>query len=1792
MNSESYTQILGYVRLATHLPRSDDVCLANLLEILGVETSLKRILPVLKTFVQIRKDLELCIPKNLLWAPARARLKDAFSLAEHLLQKRSQIQTDLPSLDLRPTEVRNNVFQKQISEGPFLATLGYLPTNPEHLGHWHLLLAQIILVRLLTVQLNREGEAREQLGRALRTVRGLADDPLLAQMPMGPCVPERFLDDLRRIENEKLTPLTTYLETALELCRPHPFSLPDLNREQTSSGADDTTFEEESEKATLVVEDLRPTEEESEPPEANSLVFAFQRTLPDGKRVQQDSIRATTQRQARENQMLPGSWDNLNQHELEVLVKGIFSETRHDCIEARIQLGIMLFAGLDPKRIRCLLVVDHPDNAEGPDTYISQTRCLRLRSEEPQLKTRPSTEATQQTWQRQFHVDLPLPPSLAKLIERYVALRSSTTPTQLFVGNAPSSCQSLLAKLRKKASRLTFHRIQDHLLYRLANLPNSDIAVASLLLGRKIYLARTRVHYAAFDPEFLQQLYIRACNDLLREAGQQDRIPERYPLAPPRIVGTPRRPRLAEVQHLADKLKEQIDQTPLPRTQQEWVACHNSYTLYTLLFLAYCTGLRPNHTPYIPPQRIDPANGLTVIWDKSGIDQYHCRLAWLSPECVHQINHYHTYINRYFQTEKGTDNPAELSIFFLSPEMKPVAVTRQELVRRLAENGFFLPPNVQRHLLKSELQEDGCHWEVIEALLGHWHLGEEPWAQTSALHPDDFRQELSRYIVRLLERLGFKAIQWPPERRGRREIIRLPGLPASKRPGRTSQMQKASARKVRQILDDPPGELWQQLFGVAWPNGLSTKPEQIHVLDKLRCYLPDIYKGNARPQVNLDQLRQFIEKLEPHPVDPRVYHRRISFLIRGLERGRDVQNWDIPIPPKPVINRKPRNLAKLSLVDHVLQARLLEKALVKELENPPPDDPLIALGQILVSAVLFGGINHQTWAEALVKSLPDKVYLYQKTLWVDLWREDIDDIPPQERWRLQRNPTLYRRWLPDPVTRNLILQFYSRTQRPMERQSLSLKSIYAAYRKHLKAQGHALPTLRDLLRLGQARTTLTNEPFLSAYSQNKILSASLPDPAWVRLLTNKAVGHQRPSIRRRGAIITDNHTDWLKLQKQLIRELRHRIDTSSRKTGDTSTEQTPSSPEQTKNAIATFLADHQEQLSEATALLGRWAMQLLSARIYPQENRKVQPEAKSTVISYLEAFDDEFLLHAVGHDISEMDEDDFKDLISKTANEIIRTRTNQNNDKIINDRTVWVIERLNQFLSYLHLFEECPDLFVDLKKSGIRVYKKDNKVRANLLSVGEYRDLRSAMGWKRRQDLSRRQRMTLVALVLLYRTGMRINELGGILVEECVGREQLEILVQRNRLRGIKSRQARRRLPLWLLLPKEELDFVRTWLTYRRKEPGTTDDAPLFADAPFDMKPTPLNALVGPIRDKMVEVTGDETLTLHGLRHTFANNLLTSLLCEPTESKSSILADDDLSAADRIRLREHLLGDGATSKKALFCLAMLLGHASTDTTLTSYIHLCDRLVVHNSQRKDSAPPLTTKAIARLTGRGRRMGQNLLKKQTHPLDKVLPPLDDSIRQALAHPLLQEARSRKTPAFKPDEKTLSELLYERIVEHKDQLPTQLKWPESKPEMEVLQVLFEQVAKSDDRNKPPTAAKALLDGFRVRHNHIEISHIHIAHQALAFLECLGIPTAEITVHCPRFTRIKSPRSLERKWRAATGRFLHAAPPQCRENLPNGKIRIPIRYLLHDGKLVETDRKLVNLVGVVIFLVSRNAY
>lgn len=101
-----------------------------------------------------------------------------------------------------------------------------------------------------------------------------------------------------------------------------------------------------------------------------------------------------------------------------------------------------------------------------------------------------------------------------------------------------------------------------------------------------------------------------------------------------------------------------------------------------------------------------------------------------------------------FYAMPSEEDPGEYLAKSLSPK----------LLGQKLRDVFALPINSSRHYLRSTMYEQGCPVEVINAFMGHFERGEEPWGMFSGLSPVAYCDALDHVLTPLMKKDGWEPL--------------------------------------------------------------------------------------------------------------------------------------------------------------------------------------------------------------------------------------------------------------------------------------------------------------------------------------------------------------------------------------------------------------------------------------------------------------------------------------------------------------------------------------------------------------------------------------------------------------------------------------------------------------------------------------------------------------------------------------------------------------------------------------------------------------------------------------------------------------------------------------------------------------------------------------------------------------------------------------------------------------------------------------------------------------------------
>lgn len=223
-------------------------------------------------------------------------------------------------------------------------------------------------------------------------------------------------------------------------------------------------------------------------------------------------------------------------------------------------------------------------------------------------------------------------------------------------------------------------------------------------------------------------------------------------------------------------------------------------------------------------------------------------------------------------------------------------------------------------------------------------------------------------------------------------------------------------------------------------------------------------------------------------------------------------------------------------------------------------------------------------------------------------------------------------------------------------------------------------------------------------------------------------------------------------------------------------------------------------------------------------------------------------------------------------------------------------------------------------------------------------------------------RAAQLIFMLSFRCGLRRMEVLMLKSVDFSEHEPAELLIRPSDARRLKTKSATRKMPLYAMLPGNDLAELLNWKITRKAEIAASSASDheqfLFGIPELDFNCIPQDTIFPIIHHAMREVTKDPSMRFHHLRHSFANwTFLRLMLADlpdiPVLFPHLPVTTDLLDNSKRFR--DGLYGRSDPTRRHVYAVASLLGHSGPDISLEHYIHFCDLLLAHWLGHDTSAP---------------------------------------------------------------------------------------------------------------------------------------------------------------------------------------------------------------------------------------------
>jgi len=683
-----------------------------------------------------------------------------------------------------------------------------------------------------------------------------------------------------------------------------------------------------------------------------------------------------------------------------------------------------------------------------------------------------------------------------------------------------------------------------------------------------------------------------------------------------------------------------------------------------------------------------------------------------------------------------------------------------------------------------------------------------------------------------------------------------------------------------------------------------------------------LISGTPLIQMDKVEIKSLTKQLYVDSSSLLSYFNKSQLLMKIIKYGNVSLNWNVAVPDP--VYLLPNNIPLLNEYDFIelaafrkLETRF-ERSIIK-LNELSADE---RAGQILFASIAYGALFTSWKQTALIESTPAQWVVEKFASWVELKslklssrNKDSDDLCADD-YKLAR-------WFPDPITELLILRWFEDfPDQENFKDCRHLQTLLFTFLRKVGVPKEEMPGSLTMFSCWASHSlALEIPPYMHNISYDKPMVTHISSESWFRMCSGKRVLKYNSSIlnKNNGAPLkcsTHHNVGLVPLSEQYayIDGIKEKL--LAKKTSRT--------------ACKDFIKLQLDKIAGNSPSFITWLIAAFILKLLQHGGLAKKTLTISTIKRYLSAIKEPLLNTFADVDARELTESSW---ISHLQNAIDENKKDQ-----------MTSNRIAEFAYFIQQFDEVPDFDIN-ELEGISINKR---VNANLVSHQEFDKALDQIIYG-----GRLERMQRLAGALGFYLGLRRGETIHVLLKDIAGQASPELQVRSNRYNNTKNRTSRR-LPLSTLLPAQLFhEFMLFYHERVEEENGKLGNKLLFCYTGNSTTPLTDNELLKPIVDSLKSVTGDQTLTYHILRHSFANNMLLRLLIPEFPRLRvhgvDMLQHECFSMKSCVQLRQRLLPgtekDIRTSvRDTLYQLAMFMGHASPETTVKSYLHMFDWII--------------------------------------------------------------------------------------------------------------------------------------------------------------------------------------------------------------------------------------------------------
>jgi integrase len=687
---------------------------------------------------------------------------------------------------------------------------------------------------------------------------------------------------------------------------------------------------------------------------------------------------------------------------------------------------------------------------------------------------------------------------------------------------------------------------------------------------------------------------------------------------------------------------------------------------------------------------------------------------------------------------------------------------------------------------------------------------------------------------------------------------------------------------------------------------------------------------------------EFIKRKAPSLIWKKYAHEFFRKYIQDINQNRDQSlalpslTFDIQRDP-PVITMD--WIEKGHQIDEIIDKIWDYWVLAKDSQTFSDDE---IIGNIVISAVLYSGLNQNASLEALLAHLKDpaKIRKFEdlNIIFLEPFSPSYGDLFVDEKTiRKSRN------FIPDQITRLWLIHFNTRNILTVNRTVEEyLELIFNKIKLSFNPKTYKL--ILDYANFNWMQLQNVDiDPALSQCLIENNATCGLSEIEFERFLhpkfkyqqdtSTKSEVNQPPSVLGHPDPNNDIQQDLdnvIKIHKDLLQLIR-----------------TPKSDQSIDVLIIKYCLENTDQFNEYSKRIALWLIslykpaqdqiKLLAERFNFcinafqksfQQNKRL---TETSIYSYYCRIAEPWLTHSLQYlDCG----DDLNTNIEKIYQQIItNTRLVDETDQL----EVEFKKSKGQTTSMLKRFHRFQQIVFQAESLELESVTIQSRPRARIIGPLTYQAYMNKLNVLYASEGSTYNILKII-YILAYRTGMRINEILGLRVRDIEGLTCLSVWIQpygskkQGNLHQLKTDSAERKIPVFCLLKAVEYDLFHRHVVEQRllKQPNLY----LFRHWNQNSK---LNkhTVTTPFRMIMNELFKDHDYSFHSFRHTTANHLSIVLNCDYAPLVKNMT---DYTEEEYQSIRAELIRN-THGQNHWFIIAHLLGHIEPTETFKSYIHL-------------------------------------------------------------------------------------------------------------------------------------------------------------------------------------------------------------------------------------------------------------